>query len=397
MTNDMLTVLNDIPFSIPPYFALLARAIVTLEGLALSADPDYGLVIEAYPFVARKLLSSDRPELQQALQEVLYAGSGTSLGGVGVVTPTRLASLLNSAAGIVAKKEGQAFVDLDAVPEDGVTPSEALKYILSDQAASLRALLATEAETAADLLVRQALRKSVPLLAAAIPQPPTLPFLPKPPEPLELPLPLLVPEGGVRTLNIDGSSSAATIATAVASTASTSRPVLTTGQALLEALAPPLSREEEIYAISLIDLLRNTLGEEAASLINGELTTDPVGAAKAALPYLELLEKNANGPADAGSSPVLDLAARAARVVASLPSNGLAGLPALLSGGAVAEETAASTTTTTHAAAADGEALDLSKAVSELSEGERAIFDALLGELSGQLVGKLDERLMAVE
>ena len=55
------------------------------------------------------------------------------------------------------------------------------------------------------------------------------------------------------------------------------------------------------------------------------------------------------------------------------------------------------TTTTTHAAAADGEALDLSKAVSELSEGERAIFDALLGELSGQLVGKLDERLMAVE
>merc|ERR1719201_1584605 len=87
MTNDMLTVLNDIPFSIPPYFALLARAIVTLEGLALSADPDYGLIIEAYPFVARKLLSSDRPELQQALQEVLYSG-GMGDGMRGVVTPT---------------------------------------------------------------------------------------------------------------------------------------------------------------------------------------------------------------------------------------------------------------------------------------------------------------------
>lgn len=36
MTSDALTVLNDIPFSIPPYFALLARAIVTLEGLALT-------------------------------------------------------------------------------------------------------------------------------------------------------------------------------------------------------------------------------------------------------------------------------------------------------------------------------------------------------------------------
>ena len=41
MTQDMLTVLNDIPFSIPPYFALLARAVVTLEGLALSGNPSY--------------------------------------------------------------------------------------------------------------------------------------------------------------------------------------------------------------------------------------------------------------------------------------------------------------------------------------------------------------------
>ena len=51
-------------------------------------------------------------------------GDGTR----GVVTPTRLASLLNSAAGIVAKKEGQAFVDLDAVPEDGVNTTDALRY-----------------------------------------------------------------------------------------------------------------------------------------------------------------------------------------------------------------------------------------------------------------------------
>ena len=71
MTQDMLTVLNDIPFSIPPYFALIARAVVTLEGLALQSDPDYGLVLEAYPFVARKLLSEDRPEVQRALQQVL--------------------------------------------------------------------------------------------------------------------------------------------------------------------------------------------------------------------------------------------------------------------------------------------------------------------------------------
>ena len=42
MTQDALTVMNDIPFSIPPYFALLGRAIVTLEGIALTGDPSYG-------------------------------------------------------------------------------------------------------------------------------------------------------------------------------------------------------------------------------------------------------------------------------------------------------------------------------------------------------------------
>ena len=60
MTQDALTVLNDIPFSIPAYFALLARAIVTLEGIALTGDPNYGIIMEAYPFVARKLLREDR-------------------------------------------------------------------------------------------------------------------------------------------------------------------------------------------------------------------------------------------------------------------------------------------------------------------------------------------------
>jgi aarF domain-containing kinase len=71
MTQDALTVLNDIPFSIPPYFALLGRAIVTLEGIALTGNPNYGIIMESYPFVARKLLSEDRPAIQKALQQVI--------------------------------------------------------------------------------------------------------------------------------------------------------------------------------------------------------------------------------------------------------------------------------------------------------------------------------------
>jgi hypothetical protein len=71
LSPSMRQVLNDVPFSIPPYFALLARAIVTLEGIALTGDPNYGIILESYPFVARKLLSEDRPEIQKALQGTL--------------------------------------------------------------------------------------------------------------------------------------------------------------------------------------------------------------------------------------------------------------------------------------------------------------------------------------
>jgi predicted unusual protein kinase regulating ubiquinone biosynthesis (AarF/ABC1/UbiB family) len=107
MTQDALTVLNDVPFAIPPYFALLGRAIVTLEGIALTGDPDYGIIREAYPFVSRKLLSEDRPVMQKALQEILYGAewmSPQSENRVGGLQGTRLVVLLNSALGVVAKK-----------------------------------------------------------------------------------------------------------------------------------------------------------------------------------------------------------------------------------------------------------------------------------------------------
>ncbi|KAL3929477.1 MAG: hypothetical protein SGPRY_001944 [Prymnesium sp.] len=187
MTTDMLTVLNDIPFSIPAYFALLARAVVTLEGLALTADPSYGLVVEAYPFVARKLLSSSTPQMQQALQQVLYSSDTTTL------TPSRLASLLNSAAGMVGKKDGQVFVDLDAVPEEGLSPSQTFRLLLSSQASSLRPLLTSEASLAADLsLLLPILNSSLSSLPYGLP--PLDEFTPHPPlqpDPLNAHSPLL--------------------------------------------------------------------------------------------------------------------------------------------------------------------------------------------------------------
>uniref|UniRef100_A0A7S4L0S1 Protein kinase domain-containing protein n=1 Tax=Guillardia theta TaxID=55529 RepID=A0A7S4L0S1_GUITH len=247
MTQDALTVLNDIPFTIPPYFALIARAVVTLEGVALIGDPSYGLVMEAYPFVARKLLREDRPEVQRALQEVLYAGGG--------LKTSRLSVLLNGALGVVARTQGGAFIDFDSIPEEGVPLEEAIKYLLSDKARSLRNILADEVENAADVLLRQSLRKGFSAFLNNLPRPPFISsFLPSPET---VPTMFLLPTAS-----------------------GTPQPVLRPPQELLEVVAPKLTREEELYAISLVDLIKSALGEDAATLVAGDALVDPRAASR---------------------------------------------------------------------------------------------------------------------
>uniref|UniRef100_A0A6U3TXQ3 Protein kinase domain-containing protein n=1 Tax=Octactis speculum TaxID=3111310 RepID=A0A6U3TXQ3_9STRA len=253
MTTDFLTVLNDIPFAIPPYFALIGKAVVTLEGVALLGDPDYGLITEAYPFVARKLLSEDRPEIQRSLEEVLY-GSSSLNGGL---SAQRLASLVNGAMGAVARSN--SFVDLDALPAEAMEAKEILKFLLSDKASSVLSLLEPEVVKGADLLARQAIRKSSTQLLAKLPRPRlpvSLPIVGRVlgPPPDQVPGPLLL--------------------TGAPGSEESPRLVFVTPAEVVEALAPPLTRDEELYAISLMDLVAELAGPEAASLVSGQALVD---------------------------------------------------------------------------------------------------------------------------
>jgi aarF domain-containing kinase len=44
LSQDLLAATLEIPFAVPPYMALLARAVATLEGIALLGNPDYQMV-----------------------------------------------------------------------------------------------------------------------------------------------------------------------------------------------------------------------------------------------------------------------------------------------------------------------------------------------------------------
>ncbi|KXZ46166.1 hypothetical protein GPECTOR_46g235 [Gonium pectorale] len=77
MDRDLLAATLEIPFSVPPYMSLLARSVATLEGIALAGDPQYAMVAQAYPFVARKVATEVAVEVadQLAAQQAVRVGA----------------------------------------------------------------------------------------------------------------------------------------------------------------------------------------------------------------------------------------------------------------------------------------------------------------------------------
>lgn len=55
-------------------FALIIRAISVLEGVALVGNPEFAIVDEAYPYIAKRLLTDESPRLQAALKYMVSTG-----------------------------------------------------------------------------------------------------------------------------------------------------------------------------------------------------------------------------------------------------------------------------------------------------------------------------------
>lgn len=72
ITDHFSELMYEYPFRIPAQFALIIRSVVTQEGIALSLNPKFKLVEVAYPYVARRLLTGESPELRRRLLNVLF-------------------------------------------------------------------------------------------------------------------------------------------------------------------------------------------------------------------------------------------------------------------------------------------------------------------------------------
>eukprot|EP00555_Chaetoceros_dichaeta_P015045 CAMPEP_0198259904 /NCGR_PEP_ID=MMETSP1447-20131203/8980_1 /TAXON_ID=420782 /ORGANISM="Chaetoceros dichaeta, Strain CCMP1751" /LENGTH=388 /DNA_ID=CAMNT_0043947417 /DNA_START=30 /DNA_END=1196 /DNA_ORIENTATION=+ len=76
LAADLAQITFDYPFSIPPYFALVIRAISVLEGIALVGNPNFAIIDEAYPYIAKRLMTDDSPRLKSALRYMVYGKEG---------------------------------------------------------------------------------------------------------------------------------------------------------------------------------------------------------------------------------------------------------------------------------------------------------------------------------
>jgi hypothetical protein len=60
-----IKLLNEkVKFRLPPYFVLILRAFSVIEGIALKNDPNYSIISETFPYLARRLLTDDNEEVR---------------------------------------------------------------------------------------------------------------------------------------------------------------------------------------------------------------------------------------------------------------------------------------------------------------------------------------------
>jgi aarF domain-containing kinase len=210
LAADLAQITFDYPFRIPPYFALIIRAIGVLEGIALVGDPNFAIVDEAFPYISKRLMTDDSPRLREALRYMVYGKSSTfdadrlidlldafetfsdnsksARGSLdlneNVDIPARENSrtsvpslfpfpipgsvdLVTAGAGMLTAPlvalNSLRFGGFDTTDED-VRTREALKFILAPEGSFFREFLMEEAVKSVDALSRNQLRELVVLL-----------------------------------------------------------------------------------------------------------------------------------------------------------------------------------------------------------------------------------------
>jgi len=171
---------NSNVFAIPDYFVYMSRAFATLEGIGLSADPDYAILQECFPYLAKRLLSDDSPRARGALRTLLY-GQGEELNLDQLQKVTQGLESYTTSTASVAASTGESDAGRTAALE------QIAAVLLAEDGNYVQSLVLREAAVALDAAARSTLASTAAPLTR-------LPALPTPPAALApLFAPVLLP------------------------------------------------------------------------------------------------------------------------------------------------------------------------------------------------------------
>jgi predicted unusual protein kinase regulating ubiquinone biosynthesis (AarF/ABC1/UbiB family) len=134
ITDQMSAMMYEFPFRVPAYYALIIRSMVTLEGIAIGIDPNFKVLTKAYPYVAKRLLMDESPQLRSSLQDLLFQD--------GSFRWNRLENLLNNA-------QNSSDFDFDKVLE------QASEFLFSERGNFIRERVVKGLINAIDLFGRR--------------------------------------------------------------------------------------------------------------------------------------------------------------------------------------------------------------------------------------------------
>ncbi|XP_023538257.1 uncharacterized protein LOC111799091 isoform X1 [Cucurbita pepo subsp. pepo] len=154
--NQLYSVMYEFNFSLPPDYALVIRALGSLEGTAKVLDPEFKVLESAYPFVIGRLLEDPNPDMRKILRELLIRNDGS-------IRWNRLERLVAAISEQAAESSEESSKDSSSNPlgwksfdmEAVVSATEDLfLFILSKKGSRVRVFLIRDIIGAVDIVLQ---------------------------------------------------------------------------------------------------------------------------------------------------------------------------------------------------------------------------------------------------
>lgn len=152
--DQLYDVMYEFNFSLPPDYALVIRALGSLEGTAKVLDPDFKVIESSYPFVIGRLLADPNPDMRKILRQLLIRNNGSIRWNrlerlIAAISEQASEEITNSEENFSQRLGWKSF-DMRAVV---AATEDLLLFILSEKGQMVRVFLLRDIIRAADTFV----------------------------------------------------------------------------------------------------------------------------------------------------------------------------------------------------------------------------------------------------